>query len=251
MNGQKLGLGSSARAAVLAVEAARHALGGKWDSLKLALLAHFDAQGGKGSGGDVAASFAGGVIRYRRFDVAPLAAASVTSGLTAALEKSPPVELARLGEPLFPCVYAFSGESASTTSLVKQVEQKLGVEGRKRFVDRSDAHSAALENGLLRRDLEQLKTACGALQALLWELDVTRNDAIDRILGLARTFGCAAKQSGAGGGDGAIIFAPDDAVAAEVSNSLESRGFHTFLTRADRGVQGEVTPHAELARWLD
>jgi len=251
VNGQKLGLGSSARAAVLAVEAARHALDAKWDSLKLSLLAHFDAQGGKGSGGDVAASFAGGVVRYRRFDVAPLAAASVAGGLTAALEKSAPVELARLGEPVFPCIYAFSGESASTTSLVKQVEQKLGVDGRKRFVDRSDAHSAALENGLLRRDMEQLKSSCGALQALLWELDVTRNDAIDRILGLARTFGCAAKQSGAGGGDGAIIFAPDDATAAEVSSSLESRGFHTFFTHADRGVQGEVTPHPEFARWLD
>lgn len=251
VNGHKLGLGSSARATVLAVEAARHALSAKWDSLKLSLLAHFDAQGGKGSGGDIAASFAGGVVRYRRFEVAPLATAAVSGSLTAALEKSPPVELARLGDLSFPCVYAFSGESASTPGLVKQVEQKLGAEGRKRFVDRSDTHSMALESALLRRDFEALKSSCGALQALLWELEVTHNDALERIVGIARTLGCAAKQSGAGGGDGAIIFAPDEAVAAQVSESLQARGFHTFLTKSDRGLQGEVAPDSTLASWLD
>jgi len=69
--GYKLGVGGSARAAVLAAEAARFILEERFDTLKLALLAHRVAQG-SGSGGDVAAIFAGGVIRYRRYDVRPL-----------------------------------------------------------------------------------------------------------------------------------------------------------------------------------
>src|SRR5687768_5332192 len=70
--GRKLGLGGSARAVVLACEATRYVLEAKLDPLKLALVAHAQAQGGKGSGGDVAASHAGGLVRYRRYDVTSL-----------------------------------------------------------------------------------------------------------------------------------------------------------------------------------
>lgn len=251
VNGHKLGMGSSARATLLAVEAARSALGAPWDSLKLALLAHADAQGGKGSGGDVAASFAGGVVRYRRFEASTLLTAAARGGLVAAIEQSPPVHLARMGEPLFPMIYAFSGKSASTPGLVKEVERRLDGEARRRFVDRSDAHSEALEHGLLRRDFEAVKTASGALQALLWELEVTRTDELERILGIARTFGCGGKQSGAGGGDGALLFAPDVEAATQVIESLTSRGFIAFRVTPDRGLQGEVVRHPALSSWLD
>jgi phosphomevalonate kinase len=54
-DGRKLGLGSSARAALLATEAARFILEERLDSLKLALLSHAQTQGLRGSGGDVAA----------------------------------------------------------------------------------------------------------------------------------------------------------------------------------------------------
>src|SRR6516164_1939207 len=49
-DGHKLGLGSSARATVLAVEAAARLLEVR-SALALAMLAHAEAQGGKGSGG--------------------------------------------------------------------------------------------------------------------------------------------------------------------------------------------------------
>lgn len=251
VNGHKLGIGSSARAAVLAVEAARHALGATWDTLKLSLLAHADAQNGKGSGGDVAASFAGGVVRYRRFDASTLLTAAARGGLVSAVEQSQPVHLARMGEPVFPMIYAFSGKSASTTGLVKEVERRLDVEARKRFVDRSDAHSEALEHGLLRRDFDAVKSASGALQALLWELEVTRTDELERILGIARTFGCGGKQSGAGGGDGAILFAPDESTATQLIESLSARDFVAFRVNPERGLQGEVTRHPLLSSWLD
>jgi phosphomevalonate kinase len=251
VNGQKLGLGSSARAAVLAAEAARYGLQTSYDTLKLSLLAHADAQGGKGSGGDVAASFAGGLVRYQRYDVSKLLAASNRGGLIAAIDQSPPVELSRAGEPVFPLLYAYSGKAASTTSLVKQVEQALGEAGRRRFVERSDGLGEALENGLLRRDFASVQASSDELQSLLWELGATKDEGLERILGIARTFNCAGKQSGAGGGDGALLFAPDLTARTALQEALTTRGFHAFPVQVERGLSGEVARHPLLSAWLD
>ncbi len=251
VDGQKLGLGSSARATVLAAEAARHGLQASYDPLKLSLLAHADAQGGKGSGGDVAAAFAGGVTRYRKYDVSALLAASKRGGLWVAMDQSPAVDLVRMGEPVFPMVFAFSGHSASTPSLVKEVEQKFGAPWRKDFVDRSDGFGDSLETGLLRRDFAAVESASEGLQALLWELGVTQDEGLTRILSLARTFGCTGKQSGAGGGDGAVLFAPDSAAQRSLLDAFASRGIHAFPIQPDRGLQGEVARHPVLSHWLD
>ncbi|MFZ5443690.1 MAG: mevalonate kinase family protein [Myxococcota bacterium] len=250
MSGFKLGLGSSARATVLAAEAARVGLGASFDTLKLALLAHADAQGGKGSGGDVAASFAGGVVRYRRFETKELLERSAKGGLVAALEQSAPVELARVGEPVFPMVFAFSGQSASTTGLVKAVEQQLGDDARRRFVETSDTLGDELERGLLRRDFAAVEGASSGLQALLWELGVTKTEALERLLALARTLGCAGKQSGAGGGDGAVLFCPDEQARRTLLEAYAARGIHAFAIGTERGLQGEVRSHPLLASWL-
>ena len=249
--GLKLGLGSSARAVVLAAEASRYGLETSFDTLKLSLLAHADAQGGKGSGGDVAAVFAGGVTRYRKFDAATLLSAASRGGLLVALEQSPPVDLARMGEPVFPMLFAFSGHSASTTVLVKEVERRFDERARRRLVERSDGLGEALETGLLRRDFGAVKSASEALQALLSEIAVTRDEDLERILNLARTFGCTGKQSGAGGGDGAVLFAPDTAAQQSLLEALTARGIHTFAVQPDRGLQGEVARHPVLSAWLD
>lgn len=251
VDGHKLGLGSSARATVLAAEATRYGLEAQFDTLKLALLAHADAQHGKGSGGDVAAAFAGGVVRYRKFDAAALLSAASRGGLVAAMEQSPAVDLARMGEPVFPMLFAFSGRSASTTALVKEIERKFDEPSRRRFVERSDGLGDTLETGLLRRDFEAVVSASEGLQALLWELGATRDDELERILGLARTFGCTGKQSGAGGGDGAVLFAPDSGAQRSVLEALTARGIHAFPIEPDRGLQGEVARHPVLSAWLD
>ncbi len=249
--GLKLGLGSSARATVLAAEAARVGLVAQFDPLKLALIAHADAQQGKGSGGDVAASFAGGLVRYRRYETSMLLTKAARGGLVAALEQSAPVDLARVGDPVFPMVFAFSGQSASTTGLVKSVEQQLGTAARQRFVERSDGAGEVLEHGLLRRDFSAVEAASEALQGLLWELGVTRSEGLERILGLAGTFGCAGKQSGAGGGDGAVLFAPDETAQRALLEALAARRIHAFAIKPDRGLQGEVTRHPVLSSWLE
>jgi len=117
----------------------------------------------------VAAAFAGGVVRYRKYDAAPLLSAATKGGLLVAMEQSPSVDLARMGEPVFPMLFAFSGRSASTTSLVKEVERKFDDPARRRFVERSDALGEALETGLLRRDFGAVESASEGLQALLGE----------------------------------------------------------------------------------
>jgi phosphomevalonate kinase len=251
VDGHKLGLGSSARAAVLAAEAARTGLGADFDALKLALVAHADAQGGKGSGGDVAASFAGGVVRYRRYEVGPLIAAANQETLRAALPEAPAVELLRVPEPKLPLAFVFSGESASTTSLVQAVERTWTAEQRARFVVDSDALGDALERSLARGDFAGAKEAAAGLQARLSSLGPTRSEALERILRLAETFGCAGKQSGAGGGDGCILFGPDDGAVDALLDACAARGLFGMRVSPEPGLRGEATRHALLASWLE
>jgi phosphomevalonate kinase len=251
VDGHKLGLGSSARAAVLATEAARVVLGASFDSLKLALVAHADAQGGRGSGGDVAASVVGGVLRYQRYEVSKLLEASRRGGLIAALHAAPPVEVLRLGSPVFPFAYGFSGVSASTPGLISAVERDLDAAARARFVTESDALGLELELGLLRGDFPRVREACEGLQRLLAGLAATRSDAVDRLLALARTFGCTGKQSGAGGGDGVIIVAPDDGALAAFLDACAARNLVATPVSPAEGLRGDAARPAELAAWLD
>jgi phosphomevalonate kinase len=249
--GQKLGVGGSARACVLAAEAARSALGASFDSLKLALLAHADAQRGKGSGGDVAAVFAGSVIGYRRYDTAALVKAAIRGGLASAMAAAPPVDVTRCRPPVFPMLYVFSGQSASTTDLIGQVEADWPAGERQRFVLRSDGLGQQLEGALARGPFEEVREHLGSLQELLFSLGPTRSDALERLLRLSETYGCAGKQSGAGGGDGAIVFAPDVEARDAAAKGLESRGFHALPVFLEAGLQGEASRPPELARWLE
>ncbi|GMU62602.1 MAG: hypothetical protein AMXMBFR34_43650 [Myxococcaceae bacterium] len=251
VNGHKLGLGSSARAVVLAAEAARTGLDADFDSLKLALVAHAEAQGGTGSGGDVAACFAGGLVRYRRYEVASLITAANQETLRAALPESPPVELLRVAVPKFPLAFAFSGESASTTSLVREVERTWTAEQRARFVLDSDALGDELESSLARGDFGAARDAARGLQERLDSLGPTRSEALERILQLAETFGCAGKQSGAGGGDGCLLFGPDDAAVDAFIGACASRGIFATRVTPEPGLRGEATRHPLLASWLE
>ena len=250
-NGQKLGMGGSACATVLAAEAARFVLAERFDALKIALAAHAAGQGGKGSGGDVAASFAGGVLRYRRYDVSALAAASNTGRYGAALLAAPPVDLWRLAAPRVAMAYAFTGASASTRVLIAQVEAQLAEEGRQRFVERSDALGHAVEEGLAGGDFQAFREAVAAQHALLLTLGPLETEGMRRVLALAGAYGCAGKLSGAGGGDGCILFAPGVEAREELLAGLAARGLHAFALEPEPGVRGEARADARLAQWLD
>jgi phosphomevalonate kinase len=249
--GQKLGLGSSARAVVLAAEAARWALDAELDTLKLSLVAHAVAQHGKGSGGDVAASFAGGLVRYLKYDTSVLQASAKRGDFWSTLLQSPPVEVSRTPEPKLPLVYAFSGQSASTRALIGAVEQQLDQTGRARFVTASDALGDGLERALVRGDFEAAREAAHELQQLLHGLSQTRSEALDRLLQLGEAFGCGGKQSGAGGGDGAIFIAPDEAAAQALIGGCRARGLLALRLSVEPGLRGEPVRLESLAGWLD
>lgn len=251
VSGHKLGFGSSARACVLAAEGVRSALGATTDTLKLALVAHASAQGGKGSGADVAAAFAGGVIRYRTMNVSALIDASNRSGFGAALERLPPVDIWRVAPPRLPMLYVFSGESASTPKLVSSVERSLDAEARAQFVLESDRAGLALEEGLARGEFGAVLEATKSLQALLFSLGVTRTPALERTLALAESLGCVAKQSGAGGGDGCIVFAPNVQTLQLARGAFESRSMLALEVDPEPGLRGEIRPHAQLMAWSD
>lgn len=250
-NGRKLGFGSSARACVLAAEACRTAMGASFDALKLALVAHASAQNGKGSGADVAACFAGDVVRYRRADVSALIDAGNKGGFGGALVNSPPVDVWRVSPPRLPMLYVFSGESASTPVLISEVERALDLKAREKFVLQSELLGTQLEEALARGDFAGTKAAATELQALLFSLGPTKTESLERVLALAATTGCVAKQSGAGGGDGCLVFAPDVATRDAAKGVFEARGMLALPVSAEPGVRGEVQPVPELVSWVN
>lgn len=249
-DGRKLGMGGSARACVLASEAARYVLEERLDPLKLALLAHALAQGGKGSGADVAAIYAGGVIRYRQFDVSALATGSAEGRLESALRQSPPVEVWRFPPLRAALSYVFTGASASTPELIASVEARLQGAARAKLVDDSDELGAQLESGLLERDFHSVREACAGLQRLLGSLRLPSPDAVERIVALASSFGGAAKISGAGGGDGCIVFSEDEQARAALLEAFAARALHALPLAVEPGLRGEPAPDPSLVAWM-
>ena len=244
--GHKLGLGSSARAVVLAVESAARLLEVR-PPLALALLAHAEAQGGKGSGGDVATSAVGGLVRYRRWPIERVtSAASLGLGLTAA--GAP--DVVRLGATALPASYAFSGKSASTPGMIQAVEAALEGAGRQRFVESSDELGRELEEGLRASRFAQLDEACQGLEELLESLPGVGTPSTTRILALARTAGSTGKVSGAGGGDGCVLFSPDEDARRALLAALRHRGFVAVPLSIEAGVRTESEVPPELRAWL-
>lgn len=250
VEGRKLGLGGSARAVVLSAEAARFVLEERFDALKLALLAHALGQNLRGSGGDVAAIFAGGIVRYRRYALDPLVKAATTGQLLAALAGAPPVDLWRLPPAKVQLAYAFAGESASTPALISEIEQRLTGAARARFIDDSDSLGEALERALTSGDFAAVQEASAGLEALLAGLGPLETEGIRRILAIARTYGCAGKLSGAGGGDGCILFAPDEATRAALLDALSTRGIFAMPVEPQPGLRGETRPDPTLVGWM-
>ncbi len=251
VGGHKLGFGGSARAAVIAAEATRSAVEGNFDALKVALLSHAGAQGGRGSGADVTACFTGGLVRTRRYDLGALVSASNAGRLGPALTASAPIDCARADLPRLPLVYGFTGTSASTSHLIREVEARFGEDERRAFVERSDALGDGLERALARGAFPETKETFAALQAHLSSLGVLPNPALQRMLAVADLLGCAGKQSGAGGGDGAVFVAPDDQAATLLVDAMTERGVVAFRIHPEPGLRGEGACPDELKAWLD
>jgi phosphomevalonate kinase len=232
-SGQKLGMGSSARTAVLCAHAARALAATPFDAFGVALVAHANAQDQRGSGADVAAIHSGGLIGFRR---GARVDAPGASGVRA------PVECRPVALPDFHFGYAFSGTSASTTLLVAEAEQRLGVDERNDFVRASDRYVRAFEEGLMRADFEVAAGAVQALQHNLRRIGALETDEIRHILRIAHQYGCTAKTSGAGGGDGCVLMSPCRIVLDRLIRTLNSKGYFSMSLSTESGVRREVSP---------
>lgn len=204
--GRKLGLGSSAAVAAAAVGVSLDAAGAdveaeRWLIFMLADRAHRAAQGGRGSGADVAAAVFGGVLAYTRPEVgAPTVRALI-----------PPATVTS--------VVVSTGAPAGTVDHVRAVERLAardpGAHARRLRDIRqaADAFLAAYQAGDAPAVLRAVEAAHEALAALGRDADLAIvTPAFDVAAALARELGGAAKPSGAGGGDvGVAFFADPDA----------------------------------------
>jgi phosphomevalonate kinase len=206
--GQKLGLGSSAAVAVAAVGVLLEAAGLDVEAARsltflLADRAHRAAQGGRGSGADVAAAVMGGVIAYIRPEVgAPTMRALV-----------PPAHLT-------PVVLS-TGTPSATVDHVTAVERLAtrdpGAHARRLRELRcaADVFLLSYEAGDVQTLLQAVGAAHQALAALGRDADLPIvTPALDAAAALAAQLGGAAKPSGAGGGDVGVAFFSDPESAA-------------------------------------
>jgi phosphomevalonate kinase len=161
------------------------------------------------------------------------------------------VDLLRIPVAGLHLTYAFTGESASTPKLIGKAEQRLDPEQRAAFTARSDSLGDALEDGLRLGRFAQVRESVVGLRALLGTLGPLETEGTQRILALGELYGAVGKISGAGGGDGVILFSPDAASQAQLIEGLSARGFLALPIQPEPGLRGEGALDPELSRWID
>src|SRR5690606_31512253 len=119
------------------------------------------------------------------------------------------------------------------------------------FVQTSDTLSEQLEDGLTRGDFAALSEAASGLHALLCRLGPLETEPMRRLLALSQSYGSPGKLSGAGGGDGCILFSPDEDAREQLLEGLKARGFYAFPLSLEPGLRGESAPDPRLESWLD
>ena len=195
----KVGLGSSAAVAAAAtgllfelagLPIQRH----RDEILTAAQEAHSAAQGGNGSGADVAAAVTGGTIIFSLSgQVAPIALGSVR------------------------IVTVWSGESSSTSEMIRRIQrfERDDSAAYQTCFDQLAKGASHLANAFRRGAPNPIIDAASDYGAYLEELGRASGAPIitkplKRLMNLARNLGGAAKPSGAGGGDIAVAFFDND-----------------------------------------
>lgn len=232
---RKIGLGTSAAAATVAAAAGLTASGEALDPaavFRIAAQAHWEVQGQRGSNGDVAASCWGKLVRYARWpmELEP--------------SKRPPPDAQPLEPRGLALALVFSGKSAKTPSMVAAVEAALTPAERQNFVsasaERTEAFTRALDAGELRAALDALDAAGDLLDELGQRAGVpVLTPALARLQAMGRERGLAAKVTGAGGGDSALL-ASFDAKNLEASLAdFAKAGHQVFPLQLSPGVRAE------------
>ncbi len=219
------GLGSSAAASVIAVRAA----GNRSDDevIALAAAAHWAEQGGAGSGADVAASALGGVLEVRA-RIPWRSPEEVMSLPVDSVQNSRPLEFRRVKTPPdLRLLLAFTGREANTRKLVREVRAFAEGDPRRWAVRAADISAAstalrdALESGDGEAALGAVRRGAAAMAALGEQVGAPIvTEELARACALAASAGAAAKPSGAGGGDCAVVVAFGDEALQMAENAL-------------------------------
>jgi phosphomevalonate kinase len=218
LNGTKMGIGSSAATAAVTVGAVLEMAGlAVADSADLifdvALAAHRAAQGGLGSGADVAAAVYGGMLHYTR----------PTSG-PATIRRLPPLTGVEM------VVFA-TGTPSSTVDCLQAVAAFAAAspEKHRQLLPPIAEAVTRFEHGLFARDAAEIFASIGAAHLGMETLGQAAGvPIVTPVLAhaavLASEVGGAAKPSGAGGGDVGIAFLPDREAAEEFRTRARGLG---------------------------
>lgn len=214
----KLGLGSSAAALVALTGALVDALKIPLESgslLNICHAAHRRFQGGRGSGIDVAAALAGGVIGVR-LDTRERYPVTESLEWPAGLHMLP----------------VWSGNSASTPELLDRFAsyREADTDGFAHhlrnltlFAQQADA---AWHDGAVAEILSAMAGYDNALRSLDYDAQIGINTEVhERLRGLVEHHGAVYKTSGAGGGDFGIVLSDSTDVIEAVSVELTRRKF--------------------------
>ena len=235
--GRKPGAGGSASATVAVVGALLASAGlpmSEESVLHPALAAHLAAQGGRGSGYDIATIVYGGLVRWRPARLAGPGGA---------------YEAERLPWPEGLHVLAgYTGRSASTSRFLAELD-RLAATDRARVsgeLARLGQPVTRLIEAFAAADLSAVLTGVRACHAALVAWDSARNLGIvsaevAEVIAHAEACGAASKVSGAGGGDSVLAFARDSRTLDAVATEWRARGYEPLPFRISlHGVREKI-----------
>lgn len=217
--GLKYGLGSSAAVAV-ALSAALHSFDSAGTDIgKAARDAHKRFQRGLGSGVDIATSFHGGLIEYRR-------------GAVATLQVQWPADLHYR--------FLWSGQAVATSEkLTKLGEEGTNDDSLQALCSHADAVANAWSTGECRQVLDSFPPYIDALQQFSVVHDLGIFDAgHGRLAQLAADTRHIYKPCGAGGGDIGIVLADNGDAITEFCAQAVEKGFRVLdIALGEKGVE--------------
>jgi len=209
-SGAKLGLGSSAAVATALTQALycfADARADPVDSFRTARDAHAAFQGGRGSGVDVAASFYGGLTKFRKEADTPPHCLSWPAGLA--------------------CRFLWSGHPASTTTRLRKFRDAENTRDSTSLLGTAaDKIASTWADGAVDKIIVAFRHYIEALQQFDVDHDLGIFDAGHaELVEMATGCNIVYKPCGAGGGDIGVVFGADEESVVEFCKQAKERKF--------------------------